>query len=145
MINKYIFWLLLLAICVYAFARGREDERFAALVCLFASIATAIVISPWTVRYSSVETGVFLVDSATLAAFTLLALRSNRFWPLWVAGLQLTTSMSHFLKAIELGLPPQAYAAAERFWSYPILLIIIIGTWRTGRLAPEAPEAAEGR
>ena len=69
----------------------------------------------------------------TLGAFVLVALRSQRFWPLWVAGLQLTTSMSHMLKAVDAGLVPQAYAAAEKFWSYPILFILAIGTWRGHR------------
>jgi len=59
-----------------------------------------------------------------------VALRSDRFWPLWVAGLQLTISMSHVLKAIQPDLLPLAYAAAERFWSYPTLLILFIGAWR---------------
>jgi hypothetical protein len=41
--------------------------------------------------------------------------------------------MSHMLKAVDLALLPKAYAAAAVFWSYPILLIIVIGTWRTKR------------
>ena len=57
-----------------------------------------------------------------LVAFVVIALRSDRFWPLWVAGLQLTISISHVLKAIQPDLLPIAYGVAERFWSYPILL-----------------------
>ena len=51
--------------------------------------------------YAHVEGGALLVDLAVLAAFVAVALRSDRFWPLWVAGLQLTTSVAHFLKAID--------------------------------------------
>jgi hypothetical protein len=68
-----------------------------------------------------------------LVAFVAIALRSDRFWPLWVAGLQLTISMSHFLKAVEPHLMPLAYAAAERFWSYPTLIIIAVAAWRQHR------------
>jgi hypothetical protein len=50
---------------------------------------------------------------------------------LWVAGLQLTTTVSHALKAIEIDLMTQAYAAAARFWVYPIFLIMVVGTWRS--------------
>ena len=82
---------------------------------------------------SGVEVGVFVVDAATFAAFTFLALRSERFWPLWLAGLQLTTVFAHMLKAIQLDLMPHAYAAAARFWVYPIFLIIVVGTWRSYR------------
>jgi hypothetical protein len=88
------------------------------------------VLSPLAKRYSGVETGELTVDLLVLAAFTYIALRSERFWPLWVAGLQLTASMAHMLKSIELGLMPQAYAAATRIWSYPILIIIAVGAWR---------------
>jgi hypothetical protein len=74
-----------------------------------------------------------MVDTLTFVGFTLIALRSERFWPLWLAGLQLTTVFSHLLKAIQLDLMPQAYAAAARFWVYPIFMIIVVGTWRASR------------
>ena len=79
------------------------------------------------------ERGVLLVDLGALAAFTFLALRSDRFWPLWVAGLQLTTVIAHALKGVQLDLMPQAYAAAARFWVYPIFLILVVGTFRSAR------------
>jgi hypothetical protein len=50
-----------------------------------------------------------------------------------VAGLQLTMSMAHFLKAIDSDLMPRAYAAAAVFWSYPLLFIILVASWRTRR------------
>jgi hypothetical protein len=34
------------------------------------------------------------------------------------------------MKGINVELLPQAYAAATKSWSYPILLILLIGTWR---------------
>jgi cytochrome c-type biogenesis protein CcmH/NrfF len=61
-----------------------------------------------------------------------------------VAGLQLTMSTSHALKAIELDLLPRAYAAAAVFWSYPILLILVIGTWRGHRSQRRSERPAEG-
>jgi len=68
-----------------------------------------------------------------LAAFVFVALRSPRFWPLWVAGLQLTSSTAHLMKAIDEDLLPIAYGAAIALWSYPILIILAIGTWRGQR------------
>lgn len=138
----YLYWPLLLATFAYALVRGSAEERFVAAVCVFASLATKLVVSPLADRYSQVENGVFLVDIAVLGAFTVVALRSQRFWPLWIAGLQLTSSMSHFLKAANLDMMPQAYAAAERFWSYPVLLIIIVGTWRARRRTLQLADSA---
>jgi len=131
--SPLLYWTLLALTCGYALSRGQRDERIAALVCIVASIVTAFVLSPHTARYSQVESGELLVDAAVLAVFTAVALRSDRFWPLWIAGLQLTTSMAHFMKLIHVDLLPQAYAAAEKFWSYPILLIVAAGTWRGRR------------
>jgi hypothetical protein len=73
-----------------------------------------------------------------------IALVSDRFWPLWAAGLQLVDSMSHVLKAIDADLLPKVYGAAERFWSYPILLILLIGAWRQHRrtIAEQTGKAA---
>ena len=129
--------MLLVAVCTYAFVAGRSDERLVAAICIAASIASVAVMSPLGSRYSHVEAGVLAVDLATFIGFTLVALRSERFWPLWVAGLQLTTLMAHAFKLGRIDLMPLAYAAAARFWVYPIFLIIVIGTWRTSRRRAE--------
>lgn len=138
MLNPIIYHLILAAICGYALWRGRFDERVTAIVCLAATLATRMALSPAAQRYSSVEVGVLIVDSVTFLAFVYVALRSDRFWPLWVSGLQLTTTMAHFMKAIDSDLFPQAYAAAGRFWGYPILLILAIGAYRTNARAKQA-------
>jgi len=133
-----IFWAVLAVTCGYALLRGRRYEQYAALICIAASVVSVLARSPVQHRYVGVEAGDLVIDTAVLIAFTVIALRSDRFWPLWVAGLQLTISMSHILKAINLHLMPQAYAAAERFWSYPTLLIIAFAAWRTHRRLREA-------
>lgn len=125
-----IFWSLVLLTFAYALWRGRSDEKLAGATCLAATVATKFAVSPLTARYSGVEFGLLFIDLAVLGAFVAIALRSQRFWPLWVAGLQLTNSMAHLMKAVDFALIPRAYAAAAAFWSYPILFIIIIGTWR---------------
>ena len=132
MLSPSVYYTILFLVCAFAFWRGRSDERIAAATCIAATFATNLVYNPRG-SFADVEMGVFVVDTATLAAFTFLALRSERFWPLWLAGLQLTTVFSHMLKAVQLDLMPQAYAAAARFWVYPIFLIIVVGTWRSYR------------
>jgi hypothetical protein len=144
MLPKPIYWSILLLICAYAFWRGRSDERIAAATCLLASLVQLFVISPAVRRYSGVEFGVLAIDLSVLGVFVALALQSERFWPLWVAGLQLTSIFGHLLKAVQLTLLPEAYAGALRFWSYPILLILAIGSWRSHqrRIRGECPRPA---
>lgn len=130
MFGPFIFGPLLLAVCIYAWWRGGPDERIVAATCLAGTAATLLAISPLQQRYAGVEEGLMLVDLAVLAGFVVVALRSERFWPLWIAGLQLTTSIGHLLKGIDQDLLPRAYGAALQFWSYPILLILAVGTFR---------------
>ena len=141
MLSPLAYYTLLFLVSAYAFLHGRGDERVAAATCIVATFATNLVYSPVT-GFSGIEVGVLIVDAAAFAAFTFLALRSERFWPLWIAGLQLTTLVAHVLKAVQLDLMPQAYAAAARFWVYPIFLIIVIGTWRSHRRRLEARQAS---
>lgn len=125
-----LFWVLLLVSCGYALWRGRRYERVAATVFIAATIVSILLRSPLQGRYNGIETSDLIVDNAVLLAVIAIALVSDRFWPLWAAGLQLVDSMSHLLKAIHSDLLPHIYGAAERFWSYPILVILLIGAWR---------------
>ena len=133
MTRLLFFAVLLAATAAYSFWRGDRESRLAAALCVGAVVMTQLLLQPVTHRFASVETGVFAVDLATFAGFTAIALGSSRFWPLWIAGLQLTTLIGHVLKAIDWSLLPRAYGAATVFWSYPILLILVIGAWRAHR------------
>jgi len=141
-----LFWLLLVVSCGYALWRGRKYERIAALICILATVLSIVghmLVRRYQPDYSGVEVGDLVVDGSMLAAFILIALRSDRFWPLWVAGLQLTISISHLLKAAKPDLLPMAYGAAERFWSYPILAILFVAAWRQQRrMTSQHPETA---
>ncbi len=125
-----LFWLLLVVSCGYALWRGRRYERIAALVFIAATVLSIVMHSPLQGRYYGLEISDTVIDAGVLFAVVAIALVSDRFWPLWAAGLQLVDSMSHVMKVIDADLIPSVYGAAERFWSYPILLILLIGAWR---------------
>lgn len=126
-----LFKIVLVLVVLFALIRGGRDERIVASLCFAGTLATMIVLSPLGERFAHIEMGVLAIDIALLGGFVAVALRSCRFWPLWVAGLQLTTICGHLLKTVSADLLPQAYAAALYFWSYPILLILAVGTWRS--------------
>ena len=127
----WLFRTLLIGIVLFALWRGGRDERIVAAVCLIGSIISQLVAAPISERFQNVELGVLVVDLMVLGGFLAVALRSYRFWPLWVAGLQLTTILGHILKGLDTALIPQAYGAALTFWGYPILAVLLIGTWRS--------------
>lgn len=129
MIHPSVFPILLLGSCAYALLKGTRDAQVVALVTLGATLATYFLVS----RYAAVETGVLVVDMLVLLAFVAVALQSDRFWPLWIAGLHLTTTFGHALRAIDDQMVPIAYAVSMRFWSYPIHIILIVAVWRSQR------------
>lgn len=128
-----VFRILLAIVALYALFRGQRDERHVCAILVIGVIATHLVISPLHERFAGVETPVMMVDLIVFAGFLWVALRSERFWPLWIAGLQLTAILGHVLKLVDTGLFSRAYGAAMIFWSYPIVLILAVGTWRSHR------------
>jgi hypothetical protein len=127
--NIVIYFTLLAAVCIFAFVRGGREERLAALVCLAASVAS-FAIYLGVEGYEAVQPPIAAVDILALAAFIAISMKTARFWPLWVAGLQLTSATGHILKLAQPGLLPIAYATALASWSYLILIILAVGTWR---------------
>jgi hypothetical protein len=127
------YWLLLTAVAIYTLWWGGRDERLVMLICIAASLSSLLVIGAWRNSFSTVEIGILVVDHLALFGFIAVAIYSPRFWPLWVAGFQLVASLSHLMKAVHFELIPQAYAAAERLWVYPIFAVLLVGTWRAQR------------
>jgi hypothetical protein len=132
------FRILLALVAIYALVRGRRDERIVGIVLVLGVIATHYAWTPVHQRFAALEYNVMAVDLVVFAGFLWVALRSDRFWPLWIAGLQLTAIFGHMLKLVDSGLFSRAYGAALMFWAYPIVLILAIGTWRGHRRAQAA-------
>lgn len=128
-----LFRILLVLVALYALVRGKRDERHISIILVVGVIASNLAVSPVNERFADVEMGLMLVDLLVFAGFVSVALRSDRFWPLWIAGLQLTTMLGHLLKLFDTDLFSRAYGAALVFWAYPMLLILAAGTWRNHR------------
>lgn len=124
------FRILLAIVAAYAFLRGSRDERIVGAILVIGVISTHLAWTPVNERFAGVETHEMAVDVIVFAGFLWVALQSSRFWPLWIAGLQLTAILGHLLKAVDIGLFSRAYGAALMFWGYPIVLILAVGTWR---------------
>lgn len=129
MVRIAFYYALVAVVVIAAFRRGDQETRRAALVCLAASILSTAFMN----FRDQIPVIVALIDLAVLAFFITLALTTRRFWPLWVAGLQLTTVMGHGLRLLQPQLVDIAYAAAMRFWSYPILIILVAAALRSER------------
>jgi hypothetical protein len=125
-----ILYFTLLAICwLYAWFKGGSPERIGATILGVGSILSLAARSSGAGRFGSVESGILLVDVATLIGFGALALSAKRFWPLWLTALQAVGIAGHAVKLVDSATIPLAYAFILALWSYPMLLLIALGTW----------------
>jgi hypothetical protein len=123
-----LFLVLWLGCCGFALWRGGAPERIGSAIFLVAAVLSALFQHPKGSRFDSVEVGMLLVDMGVLAGFVLLAVVANRFWPLWMSGMQGVQVFSHLAIALNPEVIPWAYWNAETLWSYPMLVLLFCGT-----------------
>ncbi len=133
MLPHYAYLTILFTCWAYALFKGGTPERIGASTIGLGSILSLVAASSPGVRFGSVEVGVFVVDVAAFAVFLGLALRAERHWPLWVAALQAIGTAGHAARLVAPEAIPLAYAFVLAFWVYPMLLLIVMGTWQHQR------------
>ena len=82
------------------------------------------------IRFYGFSAPIFAVDTALLLALIALAVRANRFWPMWVAALQLLSLGIHTTVAIYPTILPSVYNRTAGAIAYPMIVLLIIGTAR---------------
>ena len=101
-----------------------------ALVMIAGIAITPMLLNPVSTRFYGVETRVFILDVLILLAFTAIALRANRFWPMGIVVFHGMSVLGHLLKLADPRLIRTAYLVMLALWVYPQLLLLVLGTWR---------------
>jgi hypothetical protein len=127
---NFYFDALLLACCGYAWWRGGPPERVAAAILFVGVVCTHFAGAGYSTRWSTVEHGLLLVDLAVLVSFLALALVAERFWILWLTAFHLIGTAGHLVKMADPTLIRWGYAFAIAVPSYPMCLLIALGTWK---------------
>ncbi len=129
----WIFNAILFAASGYAFWRGGAPERIVGLALLIAAIATRILYMTTPMLFMGVEVGLMAVDVALLVAMIVIMLHADRFWPIWVTALHALGTGAHLARAISPDVIRLAYAVLSVVWSYPIIVLLVVGTHRHSR------------
>jgi hypothetical protein len=133
---NYYFLVSLIGVTAYALAAGARPERVGVVAyAVSAAVTYAILESHRSHRWQQVEAGIFVVDVVTFLFFVLLALRSNRFWPIWASAFLGLGVLGHVARWAAGGAEVfwYAYAVSLTIWSYPIMAVIALGTWNHQR------------
>ena len=127
--------------CGYALFRGGKPERIGAGIVIVASFFTSDL-APHGLGWAGASMNLVLIDSLTMSAVTVLALTSNRYWPMWFAGFCLVGLMTHVAAAAMPEFAPKAYSLSQGFWAYPAIGAMALGTWSHRRTMNATPSVA---
>ncbi|WP_116969069.1 hypothetical protein [Blastomonas sp. UPD001] len=123
-----IFWFLALLSCGFVWLHGQADGRRAVGLFLVATLLTWGAQTLDT-KWQQTHWPLMAVDTAYLVAAYVFALRSDRYWPLWIAAFQLLTVATHVATIIAPDYLPKIYSAIATFWVVPLLLSMVAGVY----------------
>lgn len=121
---QLLYFCCLLLTVVISIVFGGRDERIGAAIVVVASVVTPLAQEH---GFRREEIGIFLVDFSALLTLLWLALCSNRYWPLFAAGFQLSGITVHLVPVATSEFSAAAYGLASVSAAYLVLLAIVIG------------------
>jgi hypothetical protein len=134
MLIGLLFWMLTLLGCGYAVAAGAKDGRWACALLIGASVLS-IPAAHIGHRWNQTEYAILVVDAVLLLGLIALMLKSDRFFPIWMAGFQLASVATHFSTIIVPGFTPGVYRGLESVWALPITLSMVLGIFLDRRVS----------
>lgn len=117
-----IYGILMWAVTLYAFRRGGWAEKVAASGLVVGSYLAVLLLSSNDTMFQQVEVRIAFVDLGYLCLLVLIALRSRKFWPLWLTAFQGVTLLAHFAPYVHV--TPYVYQRASALWSWPMLIVL---------------------
>lgn len=120
---------ILLSVCALAVWRGRDEERLAAggqlanwaLTILLVRLNAGVI-------STDVQWGVLIADAALLAGLLWIAMRSERYWPLFAAAFHLLVVVVHLGRIVDPRISGWAYITAGLVFAYLVLFTIGYGS-----------------
>ena len=123
---------LLVSVFAAAWRVGGKPEKFMAsiyLTMLVMALAGAMLLDDLGAGLEQSQHYRFLLDCTALIAVTVVALRYDRWWTLWVGSAQLIAVTAHVLKLIGLSVDPLVYGVMERWPTWIAIGLTGVGTW----------------
>lgn len=134
-----LFLVLLLSAVTFVVVRGGRDARAIALALVAAALVTAA--NYWIMghTFGTVQPILVVSEGLFLGLCLVIALRTDRWWPLPIAAFQLATFFSLLTPLFGENLVSYALGVTQGLWAYLQLLILVLGVLRTPRAAVAAP------
>lgn len=125
-----VYLLLLSTVLPYALWKGGSPERWIASMLMCAAWGSWLVVSSGGDSFRTIELGVAVIDAALLVGMLMVTVHADRYWTLWITAFQIIQLLAHVPEILVPELLPEIYGLIISVWSYPMLLILLAGTWR---------------
>lgn len=126
MLVELTYWLLAASTLFYTTVYGGRDGQWLATAYLSGIILTKFAHAADR-NWDHFHPIAFTIDVALFAALVLISLKSQRYWPLWIAGLQLAAVSSHLGALLVPVFAERVYFVLQSLWSLPQLIILVFG------------------
>lgn len=130
-------------VCGFAMWRGGRPERFAGALFLAISIITFLLPDR---RWMDVQYTIMWLDIGYWLVLVGLALVADRWWTLWMAGLQGVGVLLHLAFWAQMKITSLAYSTGLNMVGYTLMIPLLVGTItymrRQGRLELTTPQTA---
>ena len=136
-----LFNLILLLCAGYASIIGGRTGRAGSLIFIAATVFTIVAFKA-NPTWTQTSYGIFAVDLGCWVALGALAIKTNRYWPIWALGFQTIAISTHLATMFAEDIVPHAYRALLSFWGIPILFAMVAGTLKDHRYAKAAQQRA---
>lgn len=143
-LNSLPQWSSLAALLItagVALWRGRWPERLAAVAMILAWFATGFLYNNH--QKFGPQTAVFLVDLALMLVLLFIALRSDRWWPMWASGFHGLSLILTLATLVDPRIPNRASLnAGGGVFSYLAMAALFCGSLPRRRAQPPTEVAA---
>lgn len=120
------FGILSLTTCGYAVIFGGWEGRWLSGMIVCATGLTAIAHA--TIKpVLGASHALFMVDFPLLIGFLIVAMRTDRYWPLWICAMHLLSVLSYLAFWFRPHVLPTTYQSMEALWSIPALCFLGFG------------------
>ncbi len=116
--DRILFWLMTLSACSYAAILGGWEGKWTTALILSATAGTFVSETVVRLAWHSTNSLVFLVDVALFVGMYLVAVKSRRWWPLWVAAFQLNSIAAHLATVLSPTFSAAVYNGFEGIWAF---------------------------
>ena len=128
--------------CGYALWKGGKPERIGGAAMLLAWIVQPFAVD--TNAWLNPQYAAFATDVPLLAVLVWLALRGDRWWPMWAVAFHFLGMVMAIIIVVDPRVRPLAYMTALGMWSYLTVIALVVGTWREARRRRRLVEPERG-